>query len=64
MVPLRLCLLSSLGGNPLVPHVGMADTNVHFFDGAFRIFATHGAPFLRHRLPRPAALSHAAFSGR
>ena len=29
------------GANPLVPGVGMADTNVHFFDGKFAIFATH-----------------------
>jgi hypothetical protein len=27
--------------NPLVPRVGMADTNVHYFDGKFAIFATH-----------------------
>ena len=27
--------------NPLVPDVGMADTNVHYFDNKFVIFATH-----------------------
>lgn len=28
-------------GNPLVPYVGMADPNLHFFNEKFYIFATH-----------------------
>jgi len=28
-------------GNPLVPRVGMADPNLHFFNGTFYMFATH-----------------------
>lgn len=27
--------------NPLVPRAGMADTNVHYFNGSFVLFATH-----------------------
>lgn len=30
-----------LGGNPLVPHVGMADPNLHRFNGSFFVFGTH-----------------------
>lgn len=31
----------SKAANPLVPQAGMADTNVHYFNGTFVIFATH-----------------------
>ena len=30
----------ALGGNPLVPHAGMADSHVHLFDGRFFMYAT------------------------
>lgn len=29
------------GGNPLVPHTGMADPHVHVFDGRIYMYATH-----------------------
>ena len=32
---------AALGANPLVPRVGMADPNLHFFEGKFIMFATH-----------------------
>ena len=40
---LLCCLLldHSNAGNPLVSQRGMADTNVHFFNGTFLAFATH-----------------------
>ena len=42
MVVLLVSLVTTaLAFNPLVPRVGMADTNVHHFDGKFVIFATH-----------------------
>lgn len=31
----------SLGSNPLVPGVGMADPNLHRFNGSYYVFATH-----------------------
>lgn len=36
-----LSFLPTEGANPLVPKVGMADTNVHYFNGTFVLFATH-----------------------
>ena len=36
-----LATVVALAGNPLVPHVGMADPNLHFFNGSWHIFATH-----------------------
>ena len=33
--------LVAQGANPLVPRVGMADPNLHFFNGSFLMFATH-----------------------
>ena len=41
MVLSLLFVTTALAANPLVPGVGMADTNVHYFDGKFVIFATH-----------------------
>ena len=41
MVLSLFLVTSALASNPLVPGVGMADTNVHHFDGKFVIFATH-----------------------
>jgi hypothetical protein len=38
---LILVAAGALAGNPLVPHVGMADPNLHFFNGSWHIFATH-----------------------
>lgn len=41
-----LCLLpAAMAGNPLVPHVGMADPHVHVFNGKVYMYVrcTHGA---------------------
>eukprot|EP01051_Picozoa_sp_SAG22_P006786 SAG22_NODE_456_length_10273_cov_3.463436_4_plen_751_part_00 len=41
LATLALACGAALGANPMLPGTGTADTNVHFFNGTFLIFADH-----------------------